>query len=248
MSLYYNKNLRVSESAEERAALPRAQGAEALVEATRVRRHPERADYGRATINAILDEGLVAHVGLASEGQPFVLPVLYARVDERLYLHGSPKSRLLSAVAEGVAICLTVTLLDGLVLARSAFHHSLNYRSVLVLGHGRVASDGEEKQRALRALVDHVMPGRSELVRGPSQAELKVTEVVALELTHASAKVRTGPPIDNREDHRLPVWAGELPLRLAAGQPVVDSRCHAPEPAGLRSYRRGRSSPAPRGR
>jgi len=218
MSLYYNK-----------------------VSTATVRRHPERAAYDRETIDAILDEGLVGHVGLICDGQPFVMPMLYARRGEHLYLHGSPKSRLLSAVAEGARICFTVTLLDGLVLARSAFHHSLNYRSVVVLGQGRAVRKGEEKQAALRTLVDHVMTGRSEQVRGPSEPELKVTEVVVLDLREASAKVRTGPPVENPNDYTLPVWAGELPLELAVGVPAPDSRCQVPEPPTLKAYRRGRT-------
>ncbi len=229
MSLYYNK---VSDSGVE---------PEATAPITRVRRHPERAAYDRDTIHSILDEGLAGHVGLVLEGQPYVMPMLYARVDDSLYLHGSPKSRLLSAVAEGAPICVTVTLLDGLVLARSAFHHSLNYRSVVVVGRGRVVRDLEEKQMALRALVEHVMSGRSDQARGPSEPELKVTKVVGLDLGQASAKVRTGPPVDNRSDYSLPVWAGELPLSLVPGEPIPDSRCLAAEPPSLRTYSRGRA-------
>jgi nitroimidazol reductase NimA-like FMN-containing flavoprotein (pyridoxamine 5'-phosphate oxidase superfamily) len=144
-------------------------------------------------------------------------------------------------VAEGASICVTVTLLDGLVLARSAFHHSLNYRSVVVVGQGRAVRSLEEKRPALRALVDHVLSGRSDQVRGPSEPELKVTEVVALDLRQASAKTRTGPPVDNRADYSLPVWAGELPLGMAVGEPVADARCNAPEPGGLREYSRARA-------
>jgi len=218
MSLYYNK---ISEDdVEPGAAAP----------LTRVRRHPERAVYDRETIHSILDEGLVGHVGLVLEGQPYVMPMLYARVDDSLYLHGSPKSRLLSAVAQGPPICVTVTLLDGLVLARSAFHHSLNYRSVVVVGRGRVVCD-----------LEHVMSGRSDQARRPSEPELKVTEVVGLDLGQASAKARTGPPVDNRSDYSLPVWAGELPLSLVPGEPIPDSRCQAAEPPSLRTYRRGRA-------
>ena len=223
MSLYYNK------FPKEFAEPP----------SMRFSRHPERAAYDRATIDAILDEGLVGHVGLESAGQPYVLPMLYARDGDQLYLHGSPVSRLLGALSEGVRICFTVTLLDGLVLARSAFRHSLNYRSVVVLGAGRAVRDRHEKLDALRAIVDHAFPGRSDLVRGPSEPELKVTEVVALDLEHASAKARTGPPADKPGDYAIAVWAGELPLGLLVCAPIPDSRCSAPEPPELRSYRRG---------
>jgi nitroimidazol reductase NimA-like FMN-containing flavoprotein (pyridoxamine 5'-phosphate oxidase superfamily) len=206
-----------------------------------VRRHPERAAYDRSTIDAILDEGLVGHLGFVADGRPFVLPMLYARRGDTLYLHGSPKSRLLTAAGQGALACFTVTLLDGLVLARSAFRHSLNYRSVVVQGQARAVRDPDEKQLALRALVDHVLSGRSDEVRGPSDPELKVTEVVALDLDEASAKARTGPPRDGPDDYRLPVWAGVLPLGLSVGDPVAEARCQAPEPAALRDYRRGRA-------
>jgi nitroimidazol reductase NimA-like FMN-containing flavoprotein (pyridoxamine 5'-phosphate oxidase superfamily) len=235
--LYYNKDPARRGTPDGRGAAD-GQRAAGAGPAARVRRHPERAAYDRQTIDAILDEGLVGHVGLAFEDQPYVMPMLYARAGDQVYLHGSPQSRLLSAVAEGAPICLTVTLLDGLVLARSAFRHSLNYRSVVVLGPGRAVRDSEEKQSALRSLVDHVMSGRSDCVRSPSPAELKVTEVVALDLREASAKARTGPPADNRDDYSLPVWAGVLPLGLTAGTPVPDERCRVPEPPGLRSYER----------
>lgn len=207
---------------------------------TTVRRHPERAAYDRDTIDAILDEGLVGHVSLVSDGQPYVLPMLYARSGDTLYLHGAPASRLLGTLADGAPFCLTVTLLDGLVLARSAFRHSLNYRSVVVLGEARAVTDEDEKRTALEALVEHVLPGRSMDVRAPSEAELKVTEVIALELGDATAKVRTGPPLDNRSDLSLPVWAGQLPLALTVRDPVPDPECRGPEPPGLRAYRRGR--------
>jgi uncharacterized protein len=209
----------------------------AAPEAT-VRRHPERAAYDRETVDAILDEGLVGHLGFVADQQPYVIPMLYARVGDTLYLHGAPASRLLGTLAGGVSFCFTVTLVDGLVLARSAFHHSLNYRSVVVLGEARSVIDREEKLAALEALVEHVMPGRSSDARGPSAAELKVTEVIALDLEGASAKVRTGPPVDTRRDMSRPVWAGELPLTLVPGEPVPDPGCSVPEPAGLRAYRR----------
>jgi uncharacterized protein len=206
---------------------------------TTVRRHPERAAYDRETIDAILDEGLVGHLGFVADERPYVIPMLYARVGDRLYLHGAPASRLLGTLADGVRFCFTVTLVDGLVLARSAFHHSLNYRSVVVVGEGRAVTERDEKLSALEALVEHVLPRRTEEARGPSSAELKVTEVIALELRDASAKVRTGPPVDNRQDLSLPVWAGQLPLGVVPGDPIPDAGCSVPEPPGLRSYRRG---------
>jgi hypothetical protein len=204
-----------------------------------VRRHPERAAYDRETIDAILDEGLVGHLGLVADGQPCVIPMLYARSGDTLYLHGAPVSRLLSALGDGGGFCFTVTLVDGLVLARSAFRHSLNYRSVVVFGDARFVRDEAEKLAALEAIVEHVLPGRSQDVRGPSEPELKVTEVAALDLVDASAKVRTGPPADNASDLSLPAWAGELPLGLSTGPPIPDSRCSVPAPAALRRYRRG---------
>jgi uncharacterized protein len=199
-----------------------------------VRRRAGRARYDRATIDAILDEGLVAHVGIAGAGQPYVIPVLYARSGSELYVHGSPLSRLLGGAAGAAPLCLTVTLLDGLVLARSAFHHSLNYRSVVVLGEGRPIRDRDEKRRALRTVVEHVLPGRSDDVRGPSDGELDATEVVAVAILEASAKVRTGPPVDAAADLELPAWAGEVPLALTAGEPVPDEHCTAPLPSYLR--------------
>jgi uncharacterized protein len=208
---------------------------------TTVRRRAGRARYDRATVEAILDEGLVGHVGIVADGQPFVIPMLYARAGDRIFLHGSPLSRLLGTLTQAVPISLTVTLLDGIVLARSAFHHSLNYRSVVVLGEARAVRDRSEKLDALRRLVEHIVQGRSDDARGPSEQELDATEVVALPLDEASAKVRTGPPVDAAEDHALPVWAGELPLRLAVGDPVPDSRCSALLPSYLLNYGRARA-------
>jgi nitroimidazol reductase NimA-like FMN-containing flavoprotein (pyridoxamine 5'-phosphate oxidase superfamily) len=206
---------------------------------TTVRRHPERAAYDRDTIDAILDEGLVGHLGISLDGQPYVIPMLYARSGDTLYLHGAPASRLLGTMAGGVRCCFTVTLLDGLVLARSAFRHSLNYRSVVVLGDARGVEDSAERLASLESIVEHVLTGRTADVRGPSEAELKVTEVVALSIVDASAKMRSGPPADNASDLSIPAWAGELPLGLAAGAPIPDPRCSAPEPSTLRPYRRG---------
>ncbi len=210
-----------------------------VVPDTKVRRHPERAAYDRETIDPILDEGLVGHLGFTSGELPYVIPMLYARDGDTLYLHGAPASRLLGSLAGGVRCCFTVTLLDGLVLARSAFHHSLNYRSVVVLGEARALDGQDEKLVALEAVVEHVLPGRSSDARSPSKAELKVTEVIALEIDQASAKVRTGGPVDTRADLSLPVWAGVVPLQMVASEPVPDPACDVPEPPALRSYRRG---------
>jgi nitroimidazol reductase NimA-like FMN-containing flavoprotein (pyridoxamine 5'-phosphate oxidase superfamily) len=201
---------------------------------------PKRGAYDRATIEAILDEGLVCHLGFAVEGQPYVLPTIYARAGGEVFVHGSAASRMLRALGDGVPMCLTVTLLDGLVLARSAFHHSVNYRSVVLLGTARSVLDAEEKTLALRAIVDHVLADRWPAVRAPSEQELKATTVLALSLSEASAKIRSGGPIDDEEDYALPVWAGHLPLTLVPSAAVPDARL-APGvalPAGLAGYRR----------
>lgn len=207
---------------------------------TTVRRRAGRARYDRETIDAILDEGLVAHVAFTSGGQPYAIPMLYARGAEEVYLHGSPLSRLVGRMADGIPLCLTVTLVDGLVLARSAFHHSVNYRSVVALGTGYPVRESGEKRDALQTIVERAVPGRSSEVRGPSDAELQATEVVAMEIVEASAKIRTGPPVDAAEDQRLAVWAGELPLRLAADRPKPDERCTAPLPTYVEHYGRPR--------
>jgi nitroimidazol reductase NimA-like FMN-containing flavoprotein (pyridoxamine 5'-phosphate oxidase superfamily) len=203
-----------------------------------VRRRAGRGSYDCEMIDAILDEGLVGHAGIVDDGQPYVIPVLYARDGRRLYLHGSPLSRLLGTLAGEVAMCFTVTLLDGLVLARSAFHHSVNYRSAVILGTCRAVRDREEKLAALRAIVEHVVPGRSAEARGPSDQELEATEVVTLAIEEASAKRRSGPPVDAGADYALAVWAGELPLSLAVGVPVADARCTMPVPDYVQFYSR----------
>ncbi|HEY3238971.1 MAG TPA: pyridoxamine 5'-phosphate oxidase family protein [Acidimicrobiia bacterium] len=205
---------------------------------TTVRRRPERAEYDRAAVEAILDEGLVAHVGLAVDGQPFVLPMVYARVGGDLYLHGSAASRLLRALVAGAPVGVTVTLLDGLVLARSAFHHSMNYRSVVILGTAVPVTDAAERERALAAMVDHAVPGRSEEVRPPDRRELAATLVVRVALDEASAKVRSGPPIDDEADLEVPVWAGVLPLRLVAGDPRPDGPADRPLPPAVAAWRK----------
>lgn len=229
--MYYNKLRKIETNGH----------VEALVTpTTTIKRHPERAAYDRDTIDAILDEGLFGHAGIVSDGQPFVIPMLYARAGDVLYLHGSPASRLLSAFADGARVSFTVTLLDGLVLARSAFRHSLNYRSVVAIGATRAIHERAEKLAALRAIVDHVVPGRSGEVRGPSDAELLVTGVVALDLERASAKIRTGPPADKPGDYGIETWAGVLPLELRPGDPVPDGSCSLPPADSVLTYRRGR--------
>jgi nitroimidazol reductase NimA-like FMN-containing flavoprotein (pyridoxamine 5'-phosphate oxidase superfamily) len=187
-----------------------------------VGRLPERARYDPDTIRAILDEGLVCHVGFVADGQPFVVAATYARWDDRLVIHGSAASRMMKTLAGGAPACASVTLLDGLVLARSAFHHSMNYRSVVVVGTATEVVDPAEKLRALEAIVEHVAPGRGASVRPPSEIEMRATRVVTLPLDEASAKVRTGPPKDDEEDYALPVWAGEIPLALQPGPPKDD--------------------------
>lgn len=189
-----------------------------------VKRLPKRGEYGRESIYQILDEGFICHVGFVVEGQPFVIPTGYARAGDTLYIHGSQASRMLRALREGVEVCVTVTLVDGMVMARSAFHHSMNYRSVVVFGRAVVLEEGAEKLEALRALTEHLAPGRWAEVRQPTVGEMRATMVLALALTEASAKVRTGPPVDDEEDYALEVWAGVVPLRLAAGEPVADAR------------------------
>jgi len=208
---------------------------------TRVRRHHERGSYERETIEAILDEGLVGHLAFAVDGQPYAIPMLYARNGHELYLHGSPASRLLRGAIDGVPLCLTVTLTDGLVLVRSAFRHSVNYRSVVALGAGRAITDREEKLEAMRMLVDQIVPGRSQDARGPNDVELKATTMVAMTITEASAKVRSGPPIDGEEDLGIPAWAGVLPLALAPGVAIPDEFCAAGIPDYIAAYERPRS-------
>jgi uncharacterized protein len=191
---------------------------------TTLRRLPARGHFDRATVNAILDEALVCHVGFVSDGQPFVIPTIHARVGDQVFVHGSAASRMLKTLQGGVPVCLTATLVDGLVLARSAFHHSMNYRSVVVLGDAEAVTDDGEKWDALHAIVEHVAPGRWSEVREPSAKELAGTLVLRLPIEEASAKVRTGPPLDDEEDYALDCWAGVLPLRLTPGTPVPDPR------------------------
>jgi nitroimidazol reductase NimA-like FMN-containing flavoprotein (pyridoxamine 5'-phosphate oxidase superfamily) len=185
-----------------------------------VRRVPDRGCYDSQVIDAILDEGLVAHVGFLSQGQPYVIPMAYVRDGRRILLHGSTASRLMRSLAEGAAACVTVTLLDGLVLARSAFHHSMNYRSVVALGNARPLEEPAEKLHALERIVEHMLPGRRQDARGPNAKELKATLVLEFPLTEAVAKCRQGPPADDEEDLGLPIWAGVIPLDLIAGAPL----------------------------
>lgn len=207
---------------------------------TTVKRLPARAAYDRSTVNAILDEALICHVGFAVEGAPFVIPTIHTRVGDTLYFHGSAASRMLRSLRDGVDACVTVTLLDGLVLARSAFHHSMNYRSAVILGKAREVTNREEKLAALNALVEHVVAGRSAEVRAPNEIELKQTLVLAIPLWEASAKVRTGGPVDDDEDYGRDVWAGVIPLRLTPAAPIGDERLKdgIEVPAYASSYRR----------
>ena len=191
---------------------------------TTLKRLPQRGAFDRESINQILDEGFICHVGFAVDGQPYVIPTGYARAGDRLFIHGSQASRMLRTLGQGIDVCLTVTLIDSLVLARSAFHHSMNYRSVVVFGRATVVDEREEKLSGLRALSDHMIPGRWDDVRKPSERELQLTTVLSLPLDEASAKVRTGPPLDDEEDYELPVWAGVIPLRMVANAPHPDPR------------------------
>jgi len=191
---------------------------------TKLKRLPKRGHFDRETVYAILDEGFICHVGFAVDGKPFVIPTGYARVEDKLYIHGSQASRMLRSLAGGLDACVTATIVDGLVLARSAFHHSMNYRSVLVFGRATLVDDPKEKYDALLALSEHIVRGRWADVREPNEQEMKQTTVLCLPIEEASAKIRTGPPLDDEEDYALPMWAGVVPLKLVAGEPVDDPR------------------------
>jgi uncharacterized protein len=193
-------------------------------EQTTVKRLPARGVYDREVVHRILDEALICHLGFVVDGQPFVIPTIHVRVAETIYVHGSPASRMLRTLEQGVPACVTVTHVDGLVLARSAFHHSMNYRSAVVLGTARVVDDQQKKFEALHALTDHLMRGRWEDIRQPSPEELRRTLVLEIAIESASAKIRTGPPLDEEEDYALPMWAGVLPLKLIAAEPIADPR------------------------
>ena len=194
---------------------------------TTLKRLPKRGSHERDTINQILDEGFICHVGFALDGQPFVIPTGYARVEDRLIIHGSQASRMLRALKTGIEMCVTVTIIDGLVLARSAFHHSMNYRSVVIFGHASLIEERKAKLAALFALSEHIIRGRWEEVRGPSESELQQTTVLSLPIDEASAKIRTGPPLDDEEDYAMDVWAGVLPMRMAIAEPIADPRLPA---------------------
>ena len=213
-----------------------------ITERNRIRRVPTRAHFDKDTIYRILDEGLVCHVGLVEDGQPVVIPMNYARRDDTLILHGAPASRLLKYVQAGDPVCVTVTLLDGLVLARSVYHHSMNYRSAVVFGRGRLIEADQEKLAALEVLTEHILPGRWQDARRPNRQELDATAVVSIAIESASAKVRTGPPADDEDDYQLPVWAGVLPIQQRALTPVSDPRLRKdiPVPLSVSNYRRTR--------
>jgi nitroimidazol reductase NimA-like FMN-containing flavoprotein (pyridoxamine 5'-phosphate oxidase superfamily) len=191
---------------------------------TAVKRIPKRGAYDRETIFSILDAAFLCHVGFAVDGQPYVIPTGYGRVGDDLYIHGSAASRMLRNLSLGIEVCVTVTILDGLVLARSAFHHSMNYRSVVVLGKAELVTDAEEKLRALAAISDQIIAGRWQEVREPSDLELKATSVLRLRVDEASAKARSGPPVDDDQDYALPIWAGVVPMRLTPSEPIPDGQ------------------------
>jgi uncharacterized protein len=205
-----------------------------LTERSKLRRLPKRGSHEPEIVHAILDAGFLAHVGFQANGQPFVIPTLFGREEEKLYLHGSVASRMLGELGAGVPACVTVTLVDGLVLARSAFHHSINYRSVIAFGTARKIEEPAQKTRALRIISEHLMTGRWDDVRSPSEKELKATAVLEFSIEEASAKIRQGPPLDDEEDYSLPVWAGILPVKLEAKTPIPDPRL--PEGVYLPQY------------
>jgi nitroimidazol reductase NimA-like FMN-containing flavoprotein (pyridoxamine 5'-phosphate oxidase superfamily) len=213
-----------------------------ITERNRTRRMPKRGQYDKDTVYRILDEGLVCHVGLVENDQPVVIPMNFARRDDTLILHGAPASRLLKYVQAGHPVCVTVTLLDGLVLARSVYHHSMNYRSAVVFGRGRLIETEQEKLAALEVLTEHIVPGRWQDARRPNRQELDATAVVSITIESASAKVRTGPPADDEDDYQLPVWAGVLPIQQQALTPVNDPRLRKdiPVPSSVSNYRRTR--------
>ncbi len=205
---------------------------------TKVRRLPKRAIYDREVVEAIVDEALSCHVGFAIEGRPWVIPTIHARVDDRLYVHGAVANHMLRSLAGGVEACVTITLVDGLVLARSQFHHSMNYRSVMIFGTATPVEDADEKRAALHALVEHVVRGRTADARPPNDSELRATTVLRLPIDEASAKVRTGGPVDDEDDLALPVWAGVLPLTSACGVPRAEPGVLADLPDYVVGYRR----------
>jgi len=205
---------------------------------TRVVREPDRAVYDREAVNLLLDEGFLCHVGFVVDGQPFVIPTSYGRDGNVLYIHGSAASRMLRNLSQGIRVCITVTLLDGLVLARSIFNHSMNYRSVVILGTATLVDDPEEKLKALRVLSEHIMPHRWDDSRQPNEKELKATSALRVPIEEFSAKVRQGPAVDDEPDYSFPTWAGVIPLDATVGTPIRDERCQLELPEYLRKYSR----------
>jgi nitroimidazol reductase NimA-like FMN-containing flavoprotein (pyridoxamine 5'-phosphate oxidase superfamily) len=207
---------------------------------TKLKRLPKRAAFERETIYKILDEAFVCHIGFIVDDQPFVIPTAYARVDDQLLIHGSSASRMMRAMAWEKDVCVTVTLVDGLVLARSAFHHSMNYRSVVIFGRAKLVSDEAEKLNALKAFTEHIVPNRWTEIRPPTANELKATTVLSLPLQEASAKIRTGNPVDDDEDYKMNVWAGVIPLEMSAGEPIADAKLNEgiPIPSCVTNYKR----------
>lgn len=211
-----------------------------ITERTKVKRIPKRGKFDRETIYKILDEAIICHVGFIVDDQPFVIPTGFARSDDELIIHGSSASRMMRNLSEGIDICVTVTLIDGLVLARSAFHHSMNYRSVVIFGKAELIEDKEEKFEALKLFTEHIIPDRWDEIREPNELELKATTVLKLPIEEASAKIRTGDPVDDEEDYKLDVWAGVIPLKLTAEKPFNDEKLkdEIPIPAHVSNYRR----------
>jgi nitroimidazol reductase NimA-like FMN-containing flavoprotein (pyridoxamine 5'-phosphate oxidase superfamily) len=215
-----------------------------VTEKTKLGRRPERGSYDREVINQILDEGFICHIGFVQDGQPFVIPTGYGRRGDDIYFHGSAASRMLRNLSRGIPVCLTVTLVDGLVLARSIFHHSMNYRSVVVLGNATILKEGKEKADALRVISDNIIRGRWNEVREPTEEEMKATSVMKLPINEASAKIRSGPPLDDQPDYDLPIWAGVLPLVTRAAEPIIDPamRMQVDLPESVRRYESQASS------
>jgi uncharacterized protein len=209
-------------------------------ERTQVKRLPKRGKYDTDTVHKILDEAFVCHVGFVADGQPYVIPTNFGRIGDTLYLHGSAASRMLRTLSQGIPVCVTVTLVDGLVLARSAFHHSVNYRSVVILGTAKLVEDPTEKMEALRLFTEHIMKGRWDEIRWPNEQEMKGTTVLSIPLEEVSAKVRVGGPVDDEEDYAMSVWAGVLPLHTATAAPIADTRLKegTPVPSYISSYKR----------
>ncbi len=214
---------------------------------TKLRRLPARGSYDREVIHAILDEALVCHVGFVDEDQPVVIPTIHVRIGDRIYLHGSNTSRMLARLREGMPACVTVTLLDGLVLARSAFHHSMNYRSVVIFGRAEETKGREHKLDVFKRLVEHVVPGRWADARRPSEEEINATMLVSLPITESSAKIRSGPASDDEQDYALPVWAGVIPLELRSAPPLADEKLASsiPTPDYVTAYKRPQTKKKP---